>query len=766
MLLLALLALAQSTDGAAGVDGRGAPTVTVPRLVAEVTIDGVLDEPVWQQAVRLDGFSQYEPVDGRPAEERTEVLVWYAPDAIHFGIIASDRDPSSIRATRADRDNIDGEDHVTLFLDTFLDRRRAYFFAVNPLGVQQDGIRSEGTSSAGRMFGGDTDKSPDFLFESQGRLTEQGYVVEVRIPFKSLRYGGGETQSWGFNVQRRVQRTGYTDTWTDVRRAGASFLAQAGTLAGLTELQRGIVVEAQPFVTAKANGARIPTTNAFERESIDPDIGINLRAGLTNLALDATVNPDFSQVESDAAQVTVNERFALFFTEKRPFFLEGLDLFNTPNQLVYTRRIVSPIGGAKLTGKFGAFGVAHLTAVDRGAPGLPDALFNVTRLRRDFGSNSLVGLTYTDRSELEGSYFNRVLAGDMRLVFARLYFFEAQLGRSWTHVTPPQDGTDITRGAPLWRMQLDRTGRHFGFNYAINAIGQEFRTDAGFVPRTGIVDAHAFNRISLYGERGAFIETVTFFISPTRIWRYGELDESPIEGGEGVNTMIRLRGGWQVNTEIERRFVRLDPAEYDGIETDAPGGPVAYVPLEEVSGPALSFSVSTPTATWADANARIERGRVAIFAEGSEGTATTVSGGFNLRPTASIRVNATTTWQRIVRRRDGSEFARSIIPRLRVEIQPTRAFFFRAVAQHTTDRVAALTDARTGQPLLVNGETSTPMRNHALRFDLLASFEPTPGTVAFFGYGSSLDAPDAFRFSHMTRMADGFFLKLAYRFRR
>jgi hypothetical protein len=234
-----------------------APAVVVPRLSAEATIDGVLDEPAWEQAARLQGFHQYQPVDGRPAEERTEVRVFYTPAAIVFGILAHDREPGAIRATVADRDNIDSDDNVTVHLDTFADRRRSFFFAVNPLGVQQDGVRTEGANSPGQVFGGETDTNPDFIFESKGRITADGYVVEMRIRFKSLRYpGGGGVMRWGVNVVRVTQRTGYVDTWTDVRRASASFLAQEGTLEGLHDLRRGVLLEAMPFVTVNAEGSR------------------------------------------------------------------------------------------------------------------------------------------------------------------------------------------------------------------------------------------------------------------------------------------------------------------------------------------------------------------------------------------------------------------------------------------------------------------------------------------------------------------------------
>ena len=466
--MLALLLLVQTAVSGAVVEGKGSPTAEVPRLEATVQIDGVLDEPVWSQATRLGGFWQYQPVDGRPAEEETEVLVWYAPDAIYFGIVAHDRQPAAIRATVADRDNIDSDDHVVIDIDTFHDRRRAFFFGVNPLGAQSDGVRSEGAGQVSSLIPGSTDLNPDFTWDSKGRITDRGYEVEIRIPFKSLRYPGGQPQSWGFNVTRVVQRTGYTDTWTDVRRANASFLGQEGAIGGLHDLKRGVAVEAQPFVTATADGSRDDATGEFIRDDLNPDAGLNLRLGFTSYALDATINPDFSQVESDEGQVTVNERFALFFPEKRPFFLEGIELFGSPQTLVYTRRIVNPKVGAKLTGKFGQLGVAHLTAVDETDAG--DAWFNITRLRRDFGRNSIAGVTFTNRDQ--GSLHNRVLAGDFRYVWG-LYYTQFQLGASVTH-----DAAG-SRTAPIWQAEYDRTGRSWGFNYLREGARPRLRRPGG-----------------------------------------------------------------------------------------------------------------------------------------------------------------------------------------------------------------------------------------------------------------------------------------------
>jgi uncharacterized protein DUF5916 len=734
------------------------PTVTVPRIDAEeIVVDGALDEPVWEQAARLTDFHQYQPVDGRPAQERTEVRVFYTPTAILFGVLAYDSEPQAIRATVADRDNIDSDDNVTIHLDTFADRRRSFFFAVNPLGVQQDGVRTEGANSPGQLFGGESDKNPDYVFESKGHIGPEGYVVELRIPFKSLRYPGGDgVQRWGVNVVRTTQRTGYVDTWADVRRASASFLAQEGTIEGLRELRRGVLVEAQPFVTASADGAR--TDGAFEREPVDPSAGLNLKLGLTpDLSIDATVNPDFSQVETDVGVVTVNERFALFFPEKRPFFLEGIELFATPNQLVYTRQIVDPIAGGKLAAKLGRWNIAHLTAVDQ-AEG-PDALFNVSRVRADYGANSTAGFVLTDRDQ--GERRNTVLAADTRLVFGQLYFMQAQVGGSRT-----DDGTDV-RTAPLWQVEVDRTGRAFGFNYRAIGIGTDFRSDAGFVPRSDVVDARAFNRVSFYGAPGRLFEQVTVRGGLAGVWSYHDLGErGPAESELEIEADARLRGGWELRGEFDLASVRH--AEDAFLGYTVAGDPFArpYVPVDVEHAPGFTLGGATPAFKAFDADVEVSHAGVPIFDEGSEGHETRVSVTGNVRVGGSLRLGALLSWSRIMRERDGSEFARTVIPRLKIEYQPRRSLLLRVVAEHQSLRQDALRAARSGLPLLIDGVPQPPVDSNALRVDALFSYEPTPGTVAFLGYGSTLDNGRSFGVDSLERQTDGFFLKLAYLFRR
>src|SRR5216117_1884667 len=344
--------------------------VRVPRIEAAVHIDGVLDEDVWGEAALLTGFSQYRPVDSRPAEDSTQVLVFYAPDAIYFGIRGYEVHGNVVRATLADRDNIGADDNIQILLDTFNDRRRALLFEVNPLGVQQDGVRSEGIAgaaggaNAGGRFDGVVDLNPDYVYESKGRVTPWGYEVEVRIPFKSLRYQSGETQDWGIQIIRTTQHTGYEDTWTPVVRASASFLIQSGSLKALTGLRRGLVMDVSPEFTARVDGAAVTATD-YHYQPVDPQLGVNVRWGVTqNLSAAGTINPYFSQVEADVGQVIVNQRYALFYPYRRPFFLEGLEQFDTPNALIYTRRIIDPVAGAKLTGKVGPMAVAYIGAGD------------------------------------------------------------------------------------------------------------------------------------------------------------------------------------------------------------------------------------------------------------------------------------------------------------------------------------------------------------------------------------------------------------------
>ena len=752
------------------VEGKGSPAFSVPRIDETAAIDGRLDEPAWSKAARLGGFSEYQPADSRPASERTEVLIWFSPKALHVGVVASDSVPGSVRANVAERDNISNDDWVRVYLDTFNDRRRAFIFGVNPLGVQEDGVQTEGGFSAGMTRGGggggyyggnfmsgQVDLSPDYQFESKGAVTAGGYVVEIRIPFKSLRYPGNAQMRWGINIQRKTQRTGRSDTWTDAKRV-ASFLAQAGTMEGLHDLQRGVVTELQPFVTGSVDGAK-RDDGSYAYGSADIEPGANLRFGFTNISIDATVNPDFSQVETDATQVTVNERFALFYPEKRPFFLEGIELFATPNQLVYTRQIADPIAGGKVTGKVGRTGVAFLSAPDD--TGDSSAWFTIARLRQDVGSDSLAGLTFTDRTAT--GEFNRVVAADARLVFKKLYYVLGQVGGSWTE----RDG--VTVSSPMWQAEFDRTARRFGFNYKLTGFGEQFETQSGYVPRNDIVEGRASNRLTYYGPRGARVESFSGFLSFNGIWNYADFGRAgPIEGGGTLNLNSQLRGGWAASASFGRSFVEFDPAMYEGYEIVGPADGLVPFPVPAgVSNWTGTYTLTTPVFQAFNGSVSVGYGGTPIYAEASKGTQLRTTASLTVRPAQSVRLEGSLVATYITRDGDGSEYAQSTIPRLKVEYQPRRSLFVRVVSEYQFNERDALRDPVTGGAIYVDGAPVAAMETNGFRTDILFSFEPTPGTVVFFGYGASL-AKDALLYMtpDYTRTSDGFFVKLAYVFRK
>jgi hypothetical protein len=775
LLGLLLLPGGLAAQGAVFHGRTGDTAVAVPRFDTTVTVDGALDETVWRSAAVLTGFSQYRPVDGRPAEDSTEVLVWYTTKAIYFGIRAFELH-GDVRATLTDRDKIDTEDYVQLILDTFNDRRRAYVFGVNPLGVQADGIRTEGGfGGAGGGGGGgggpnghfeNVDMNPDFTFESHGHVIPGGYEVEVRIPFRSITFSGADSQTWSINVLRKVQHSAYEDTWTPAVRASASFLTQSGTLQGLQGLERGLVLSLNPFATGRMDGARDSLGEwAYD---VTPEAGLNVSWGITpNLTLDGTANPDFSQVEADVAQVTVNERFAVFYPEKRPFFLEGIELFNTPNSLIYTRRVEEPLGGLKLTGKVGGTSVALLSAVDdqgASASGEDHPIVNALRVRGDIGEQSTAGFAYTDH--IEGDTFNRVVSGDVRVVFARMYYFEVQGAASWTG-----DGS-TTVAAPLWEATVDRTGRSFGFNYRIQGIAPDFRADVGFVPRTGIVSPSISNRLSLYGAPGALIEQWTNFFRLDGLWNYDEFFDggSILESDAGVSSMFTIRGGWSARLSPVWQTIRFDPEFYADYAVDTGIDTIPLVLPERLTGLwGVGLSVSTPqTAFSASLGASI--GKNAAFFEPAPADAISANATMTWRPTGQLRVEGRYVYSLLDRERDGTRLSTAHIPRLKVEYQLARPVFVRFVGQYTAQERDALRDPATDRPILLPDDAGmlapagAEMQND-LRLDLLFSYRPTPGTVFYFGYGSSITEQEAFTFRDLERVSDGFFLKLSYLFR-
>jgi hypothetical protein len=774
MLPLLLLVQMASQDTMVVYHGRtNNLEVHIPRYEAEVNIDGTLDELAWSRAGMLTGFSQFSPNDGVPAADSTEVLVWYSPSAIHFGIRAFEAH-GSVHATLADRDRIFADDHIQILLSTFNDGRQATVFMVNPFGVQADGALVEtGQAGATGIFGGGsvardpTNLNPDFIFQSKGRLTEFGYEVEIRIPFKSLRYQSADDQTWGINVVRRVQHSGYEDSWTPARRDNASFLAQSGRLVGLNNLKRGLVLDLQPELTARMDGA--PGAGGWDYDRKDPELGGNVRWGITNnLTMNGTANPDFAQIESDAGQVTFDPRQALFFSEKRPFFLDGSEQFNTPNSLIYTRRVVQPVAAVKLTGTAFNTNIGLLSALDdRDVSFTQDdhPVYNILRVQRDVGARSRIGVVYTDK--IDGDNYNRVLGFDGRFVFRGIYQAQFQVAGSRTR----SFGTTVD--GPLWFARFARNGRKFGLRYSINAIGDQFSAQSGFIGRRNVVNATVVHSLTWDRKPGSFFERVTQDVQLHGTWKYQDFihGQESLDNKLHFNTALTLRGGWNVGAALLIETFGYDDDIYQGYSLDSAGTSIPWTGPETRDIPNLDVvaSFSTPQFAHFSANAFSLYGHDENFFEWSSGELFIINGGMAYRPTDQIRLELSYQHQQVNRRSDGSLVDIQRIPRLKLEYQVSRPFFVRLIGEYADHWTDALRDeSRTNFPILLGGQPTTVQDNRQFRADVLLSYRPNPGTVFFAGYGSTrertpdLTDPNVYRFD---RTSDAFFIKATYLFR-
>ena len=526
------------TGPTAGAGQRGAsgfaaspigarPTTVIGRTAQTPRIDGRLDDAVWETATHITEFVQMAPIEGAPGSEDTEVWMAYDDDNLYFAFYAHYSNPGIMRINRADRDEIRGDDRISVLLDTFLDQQRAYQFTVNGYGVQGDSIvNATGTvSSSSRSFsmrsgGGGTgsgggggmsgmgssgsfgifgDDSWNVLFETGGVVVGDGWTAEMAIPFKSFRYParpGGAPHQWGFQITRIIRGKSESQSWAPVSRAVAGQLTQFGVLDGLSDLSQSRNIEILPELTGVRFGSLEAGSDQFRTSDPDGELGVGVKYGITpNLTADFTYNPDFSQIESDRPQIEVNQRFALFYPEQRPFFLEGQDIFqtSTPLNLVHTRTIVDPRVGAKLTGKVGDATLGVVIADDEAAGRLDDsndpgygrtAQSFIGRARYDLYAESYIGGIATVR-EFSDSY-SRVGGVDGRFRFGRSHRASFLAVASET-----RNDLEGQLGGPAIEADFTSQGRNLGYGVAYSSIDPDFRTDTGFVPRVDLRQTRA-----------------------------------------------------------------------------------------------------------------------------------------------------------------------------------------------------------------------------------------------------------------------------------
>jgi hypothetical protein len=450
------------------------PIVTIPRVPTPPRIEQYLGTSPAPPGLRVDHFVQREPGDGTPAAVETTAYLSYDADHFYVVFVCKD-DPAKLRAHLTKREAILGDDVVGVILDPFHDGRRSYLFLANPLGIQMDGVTQEGAND---------DYNFDALWRSEGRLTDDGYVVLVSVPFHSLRFSPAAAQQWGLALGRISPRFNETAFWPYITRRMDAIGPQMATIVGFVGITPGRNLQAIPY--GNFSGARfLDQAGRYERDR-SARVGVDAKAVVRDtITIDATANPDFSQVESDEPQVTVNQRFEVFFPEKRPFFIENANFFDTPETLFFSRRIADPRVGLRITGKrqgwaFGALGAND----DRPGQSVDPADANagrgaglgVFRLQREFARQSYLGVLVTDREW--GGSTNRVAAVDGRWRVGNTWALRGQLARTLT-----RDGDGPTADGAAYNISLNRETRSLDVYTAYRSISPDFQADLGYVPR-------------------------------------------------------------------------------------------------------------------------------------------------------------------------------------------------------------------------------------------------------------------------------------------
>lgn len=508
--------------------------VAIYRADTRPVIDGKLDDPVWQNATRFDNFITFKPDYGKPTSEKTTVLVAYDRKYIYFAFDCRDSEPSKIKAAMSKRDGIDMDDWIGVVLDTFGDSQGGYLFEVNPLGVQMDGmINADGNGDA----------SFDTIWESKGLIHNGGYSAEMAVPFKSLRYPFKKKITMGLLVSRFIGRKSEQTSFPEINPEGGAIMNQAQKIE-LSDVKFERPVEFIPALTYDQGSSH--SDGAMRSTGKNSDFSLTGKIGLTsNMTLDATYNPDFSQVETDAGQIDVNLRYSIYYSEKRPFFLEGMENFNfatameqnTLGAIVYTRTIVDPLLGVKLTGKVGSQNVlSGIFALDEfpGAMAAEDndlersgrnAAFTILRYKRQMSQDNYIGGFFTNRS-FAGDR-NTVGGIDGRWRLNNTSFLEYSFLESFSR---DERASRDDQGHYLG-LRYNFSNRHWNVDLGFFDLSSDFRIDSGYVTRTGITMAPAFVMYTWFPKSKFFQKIDAFW------WSYHLLDK-PSDLFETYNHLV------------------------------------------------------------------------------------------------------------------------------------------------------------------------------------------------------------------------------------
>ena len=654
-------------------------------------IDGRLDESLWQNAPQVSGFKTYYPDYGIDMADQTVVYYAYDRENLYFAYRCFDREPGKIKGSVTRRDNIRSEDWICINLDSFNDQQALYGFYVNPVGIQEDT----------RFANGREDPGIDLIWYSAGQIDSAGYTLEIQIPFKSIRFANKEPVEMGIVFERRISRRGEQGTTPPLKaERGMSFLTQMQPMH-LHDVKHYKLLEVLPAVTHSQRSARQDGDPRLALREREYDGSVTMKYGLTSeLIFDGTYNPDFSQVEADAGRVDVNLRFALFFPEKRPFFLEGNENFNFAggndgdplSAVVHTRNITDPIAGVKLSGKFGKKNfLSTINAFDElpyqlgeGAGQGKYAKFNILRYKRALGGDDYIGAIYTGRERDKS--FNRVLGldGQFRINESSFLGYHAFLSQTQDSVLGLSPGNK----EHALGMDYSYNTRNLEINLGAQDLSNNFNTETGFLTRTGITRARASLTPKFY-PHSKFIRR----IDPN--FYSAQIKDKPSGLNETENA-LSLRFILQGNSAIVVQYAystEIFLAEKFKVNGFTITGSRQF-------SKQLSFSTS------------YRNGKLIRFVSYPyQGHGNNASASLTYQPSENLNANVALTYADFYRDPDDQKDFDVTIIRGRLTYQLNRYLFFRAIVENNTFRKRLLTD-------------------------FLASFTYIPGTVIHLGYGS------------------------------
>jgi len=740
----ALFALAAATRAAdPSPSPPPPPQLHIARTQGAITVDGELDDAGWKGVAPVETWFETNPGDNIPPSVKNLGYITYDDRYFYAAFDFQDPDPRQMRAPLTDRDGFGGDtDYAGVILDTRHDGKTGVEFLVNPRGVQFDGVLDD--------VNGNEDVSPDFFWQAAARVVPTGWRLEMRIPFSTLRYPKTDPVTWGVVLYRNYPRQYRTQMFTmRLPRGGNCFVCRFNTMTGLRALPSGGHVVIAPYVNTSEmasprDGLGTPLVSGHLRGHVGGDLKWIPSA---SVAVDATLNPDFSQIESDVAQIGSNERFALFFPEKRPFFLEGSELLLSPIQAVYTRTITSPRWGLRGTGKLGRTAYTGLLVEDRGGgsvilPGpnesdLADQEFRsyvaVGRLRRDIG-RSVVSLLATDR-EIRGGGYNRVVGPDFQwrptardTVTGQALFSRTQtpdrpdLADEWTGQSLKGHGLD------LWYSHQTRT---FDWFTEGKDFSDGFRAYNGFVPQVGYRSGYAETGRTFRPE--GFLRRIrTFVIAEAQADREGGLINREYSFGAGMdgrfNSFMRFRYG----------FSRVRAGE-------------TTVPRQR-----LYYNINASPTRWLnDVSLEGFVGQEADFANARTGTGADVRLSGTLRPSdhLELRLNTSRRWLDVTPPdRPGGRLFTAQVERVRATYTFTSRVFLRLIGQYV--------DTHRDPSLFVD---ETARRDASFSGSALFAYKLNWQTVLFVGYGDNRALSEEETLEREDRQ---FFLKLSYAFQR